>query len=122
MFFEQYSHEPSLAVMRDLKHFAPNPSRHVARLAELEPRARHALEAMAMQLESNEWIAGSHCSIADYALYPYTRTAHQSGFDLSEFPSMGKWLTSMERLPRFISVGVDGAQRSVSFADYFGAD
>ncbi len=119
MFFEQYSHEPSLAVMRYLRHFADDPDLHVERVAELEPKGRHALSVMASRLKNNEWLAADACTIADYALYPYTRAADSAGFHIGEFPGIEPWLARLEAQPEFIPLGSDGAVETLSFAEYF---
>lgn len=53
---------------------------------ELEPLARHALGVMESRLDVHDWLADEGCTIADFALYPYTRTADSVGFDMSQFP------------------------------------
>jgi len=85
MFFEQYSHEPTLAVIRYLRNYVEDRERYADRIKELEPKARHALDVMEQRLKMNEWIAAANCTIADYALYPYTRVVDEAGFDLSPF-------------------------------------
>jgi glutathione S-transferase len=121
MFFEQYSHEPTLAVMRYLRHFVDDPARHTGRVAELEPGARHALGVMETRLNGSDWLAGARCTIADYALYPYTRSADSSGFDIREFPGVGRWLARVESQPAFVPLGNDGAVETLTFAEYFGS-
>jgi glutathione S-transferase len=120
MFFEQYSHEPTLAVIRYLRHFSDTPQRHVDRVAELEPAARRALEVMESRLASNDWLVPCGCTIADYALYPYTRSADSAGFDINEFPGISSWLARVESQRGFIPMGGDGAVETLTFADYFG--
>lgn len=119
MFFEQYSHEPSLAVMRYLRHFVDDPTRHVDRVTALEPNARHALSVMEMRLHDEEWLIADGCTIADYALYPYTRTADTVGFVIAEFPGIQRWLARVEAQPEFIPLYSDGAVETLSFAEYF---
>lgn len=119
MFFEQYSHEPSLAVMRYLRHFVDDPARHADRVVELEPKARHALEVMEMRLRENAWLAADACTIADYALYPYTRTADTVGFEIAEYPGIQSWLARVEAEPEFVPLYRDGAIETLSFAEYF---
>jgi glutathione S-transferase len=120
MFFEQYSHEPSLAVIRYLRNYAEDPGRHVERIKELEPKARHALAVMEQRLEANEWIAAANCTIADYALYPYTRVADEAGFDLNGFPAVRAWLERIESQPGFLPMRAEGAVETLTFDDYFG--
>jgi len=119
MFFEQYSHEPTLAVMRYLRHFADDPAAHTERVADLEPKGRHALSVMESRLKRKEWLAADACTIADYALYPYTRAADSAGFHISEFPGIEQWLARVEAQPEFIPLGSDGAVETLGFADYF---
>jgi glutathione S-transferase len=119
MFFEQYSHEPSLAVMRYLRHFVDDPERHTDQVRQLEPKARHALTVMESQLNGNAWIAGRYCTIADYALYPYTRLASESGFDINRYPSVCRWLVRIEAEPEFLPMNRDGATESLSYSEYF---
>jgi glutathione S-transferase len=119
MFLEQYSHEPSLAVMRYLRHFVDDPARHADRVAELEPKARHALGVMEMRLIDNTWLACEACTIADYALYPYTRCADTVGFALEEYPGISRWLARVEAQPEFIPMYSDGALETLSFSEYF---
>jgi glutathione S-transferase len=119
MFFEQYSHEPTLAVIRYLKRFVDDPQHYADQVRQLEPKARHALTVMESRLNATEWIAVGHCTIADYALYPYTRLADESGFNLSEFPAIGLWLARIEAEPQFIPMRFDGATETISFNEYF---
>lgn len=119
MFFEQYSHEPSLAVMRYLRHFTDDPIPSSNRIAELEPKARHALMVLESQLSDKEWLAADRCTIADYALYPYTRTADSVGFEIAEYPGIERWLARVECQPGFIPLGTGAAVETLSFAEYF---
>lgn len=119
MFFEQYSHEPTLAVMRYLRHFVVDPARHAARVAALEPGARHALGVMESRLMGADWLVDNRCTIADYALYPYTRSAGSSGFDLTEFPAIERWLERVESEACFLPLGSDGAVETLAFDEYF---
>ena len=119
MFFEQYSHEPALAVIRYLTHHVPDPHEFTDRVSELKPKARFALDVLENHLKRNIWIAHSACTIADYALYPYTRAADESGFDLDAFSSIQRWLARVETEPGHIPFGLDGAAETLSFERYF---
>jgi glutathione S-transferase len=92
MFFEQYSHEPYLAVARFICRFLPedHPRRHS--LPELREKGNATLLFMEQELAQREWIAGEDFSIADIALYPYTAMAGDAGFRLDEFPAIRGWL------------------------------
>jgi glutathione S-transferase len=117
MFFEQYSHEPALAVIRYLLHYSTD---QVAaeRIPELQPKARHALAVMEQRLGSNEWLAGESCTLADYALYPYTRLMDESDISPDDYPSIKRWLGRIEDEPGFLAMGRDGAAETISFPDY----
>lgn len=118
MFFEQYSHEPSLAVIRFLKHY--DGSREAAGcIGELKSKARHVLGVMEKQLEKRDWIAGDGCTIADFVLYPYTRVMDESGFKFDDFPAVNGWLNRLEQQENVLAMGCDGAVESIGFSDYY---
>lgn len=119
LFFEQYSHEPTLSVIRYLSHYVDDPQLYAEQVQTLRPKARHALEVLEQQLQSHPWVASERCTIADYALYPYTRTANESGFDVANYPSIKKWLSAVEAQPSFLPMGAEGAQHLQSFDEYF---
>ncbi len=100
MFFEQYSHEPYIAVRRALLTF---PSRAAdatpERLAQTLERGNRALSIMDKVLVSSAFFAGDALSVADIALYAYTHVAAEGGFDLGRYPAVGEWLSRVERDP-----------------------
>lgn len=95
LFWEQYSHEPYVAVRRFQKSFLGKPD------AEIDPRllARGdaALARMDRQLAEEPWIAGKAFTVADIALVAYTRVADEGGFDLARFPAAQGWIRAVER-------------------------
>jgi glutathione S-transferase len=104
MFFEQYSHEPYVAVARYLAKYA-TPDVHERRKGEvpmLMERGNAALGVMETHLKVRAWFAGDAYSIADIALYGYTHAAADGGFDLSKFPALTKWLARVKARPRHI--------------------
>jgi glutathione S-transferase len=119
MFFEQYNHEPALAVMRYLRRFAPQSEDNARRVRELAARAHHALQVMNARLASSIFLAGSTCTLADLALYPYTKWSDQAGMDLTAYEHVGRWLARVEAEPRFLPPGVEGAVEVISFDEYF---
>ena len=121
MFFEQYSHEPALAVLRYHLRYTPDPDQHDRRIAELMPKARFALDVLEQHLAASDWIAGSEATIADYALYPYSRLAGECGLAIADWPAVSRWLDRFERQPRFVPLYRDAAVETLSFAGYFGA-
>jgi glutathione S-transferase len=118
MFFEQYSHEPALAVLRYLKRFAGDPAAHAHRFDDLAARAARALRAMEVRLGASAWIAGDRPTLADYALYPYTRWAGEADVDLQPYPAVSRWLAAFEALPAFLPLRTDGATTSISFDSF----
>jgi glutathione S-transferase len=101
MFFEQYSHEPYVAVLRFLLAYAPDEVREArrAQLADLKARGDAALSVMQTHLLRRDWFAGGTYSIADIALYGYTHCAHEGGFDLSAYPAVSRWLARVAAEP-----------------------
>ena len=90
MFFEQYVHEPSIAVARFIRAFL---KRHDdARLPDLLKRGNRALGIMEQHLANRSWFAGDQLSLADLALYAYTHKADDGGFDLNAYPVVRAWL------------------------------
>lgn len=119
MFFEQYSHEPALAVLRYLKRFAAPEDVDAHRIADIEQRSRFVLDVMEQRLRERDWIAGAAPTIADLALYPYTHLAPETGFDLAAWPHVGAWLARIAAMPRHLPVYADAAHEVMAFEDYF---
>ena len=121
MFFEQYSHEPALAVLRYLKRFAAPSDAEPGRMSKLEDQSRFALGAMEERLRASDWIAGETPTIADLALYPYTRLASEAGVAVDDRSGVARWLRRVEALPRHLPVYADAAREVARFEDYFAA-
>ena len=106
MFFEQYSHEPYIAVARFWLAFAPKEEadkrRHL--VPEWHEKGNAALGVMETHLKQNEWFAGGRYSIADVALYGYTHCAADGGFDLSRYPAVSAWLARVAAQPNHVSL------------------
>jgi glutathione S-transferase len=104
MFFEQYSHEPYIAVARFVVAYG-SPELRERRKGEmpmLMERGNAALGVMETHLTNRDWFAGDAYSIADIALYGYTHSASEGGFDLSKYPAVVKWLRRVEAQPGYI--------------------
>ena len=103
MFFEQYSHEPYIAVARFICLFldASNP-RH-AELPRLRERGHQALAVIDQHLQVRDFLVGTSWTIADIAIYAYTHTAADGGFDLSGYPAIGAWLRRAREQPGFVA-------------------
>ena len=100
LFFEQYSHEPYIAVRRALLTF-PERAKDVTpeRLASTLERGNKALGVMDGRLAQSPFFAGDSISVADMALYAYTHTAEQGGFRLDAYPAVVQWLRRVEADP-----------------------
>ena len=92
MFFEQYSHEPYIAVARYIVRFLPPDHPRQADLPRLQERGHRALTVMESHLATHPWFAGGRYSVADIALFAYTHAAADGGFDLTPYPGMRAWL------------------------------
>jgi glutathione S-transferase len=106
MFFEQYSHEPNIAVARAWLHVFDTEMTE-ERLTVLEAKQKlgyDALRVMETHLESNDYFVGDHYSIADIALYAYTHVADEGGFDLAEFPAVRAWLGRVSSQPKYMPI------------------
>jgi glutathione S-transferase len=90
MFFEQYSHEPAIAVARFVRCFLRKPDD--PRLPDLVRRGDAALAVMERHLDGRPYFVGPSLTIADLALFAYTHKAVDGGFDLSRYPAVSAWL------------------------------
>ena len=99
MFFEQYSHEPYVAVARAIVRYQPPDSPRRAELPRLLERGNHALAVMERHLEREPFFAAGRYTVADIALYAYTHCAADGGFELSAYPAIGRWLQRVRSQP-----------------------
>ncbi|PBB86204.1 MULTISPECIES: glutathione S-transferase family protein [unclassified Mesorhizobium] len=97
LFFEQYSHEPYIAVRKALLTF-PERAKDATpeRLALTLERGNKALGVMNRHLEANAFFAAGSYSVADIALYAYTHAAEMGGFQLDAYPAVVEWLKRVE--------------------------
>jgi len=99
LFFEQYSHEPQVAVARYIhRHLAEGHARH-AELPQRIENGNKALGVMERHLKSRAFMVGNAFSVADIALYAYTHVAEQGGFDLGVFPAVQGWCARVASQP-----------------------
>jgi glutathione S-transferase len=106
MFFEQYSHEPNIAVARAWLHVFDVMMTEERRAA-LETRQKlgyDALGVMEEHLERNDYFVGGRYSVADVALYAYTHVAGEGGFDLGGYPAILAWLERVSSQPGYIPI------------------
>ncbi len=106
MFYEQYSHEPYLAVARAWIAFKGIPPGKEAELKERQEKGYVALGVMEGELKKSPFFAGDAYSIADIALYAYTHVAAQGRFDLAPFPAINSWFERVRSQPNYISIEV----------------
>jgi glutathione S-transferase len=104
MFFEQYDHEPALAVVRFWLAYSGRPEDFADRVEERQAAGHRALGAMERHLEGRELLVGESLTIADITLYAYTHVAHEGGFDLRAYPSVGTWLERVAAEPGHVPI------------------
>jgi glutathione S-transferase len=103
MFFEQYSHEPYVAVVRFWYH-AGMVEQNRGQLADKVARGYAALGVMESHLAKHDFFVGGRYSIADIALYAYTHVAEEGRFELGRFPAIGRWLARVRSQPKHIPI------------------
>jgi glutathione S-transferase len=95
LFWEQYSHEPYVAVCRFQMFYLKKPA------SDLDPekvrRGHAALTRMEQQLAATPFLVGGAVTLADVSLLAYTRVAHEGGFDLADYPALRRWIAESEK-------------------------
>lgn len=105
MFFEQYDHEPAIAVVRFWLAYSGRPRGDFAdRLDERVAAGYRALDALERQLDGRSWLVGDGMTLADVALYAYTHVAHEGGFQLDRYPAIGAWLERVASEPGHVPI------------------
>jgi glutathione S-transferase len=104
MFFEQYSHEPYVAVARAWVAYLGVPQGKEQELVERREKGYAALDVMEQLLAAQPFFAGERYSIADIALYAYTHVADEGGFDLARYPAIGAWMARVKAQPRHVGI------------------
>jgi glutathione S-transferase len=104
LFFEQYSHEPAIAVARFLRMYSGEPERFERQKERLLAGGYAALDAMNGSLRRSEFLVGDAYSIADISLYAYTHVAHEGGFELESYPAIRTWLERVAAQPRHVAI------------------
>jgi len=99
MFFEQYDHEPRIAVNRAIQSIFNLMAERQAEHAGNLPKGYKALSVMEKHLSENRWFGAPNMSIADIALYAYTHVADEGGFSLADYPHIRRWLGEVEKTP-----------------------
>jgi glutathione S-transferase len=106
LFFEQYSHEPYIAVRRAVLTSPERAAQRTPeRLRSLLDAGNRALAVMERRLSGTEWLVGQTYSVADIALYAYTHNAAEGGFDLNSYPGIGAWIGRVAAEPGHVPIG-----------------
>ena len=102
-FFEQYDHEPNIAVAR---HWLLDKEKKVDAdaLAKRQAGGYRALDAMEQHLAVRDYLVGAAYSLADISLYAYTHVAGQGGFDLGRYPAVRAWLDRVASQPGHVTI------------------
>ncbi|AEF05911.1 glutathione S-transferase family protein [Alteromonas sp. K632G] len=101
-FFEQYSHEPYIAVARYINLYLGLPEDRKAEYEAKQAGGYRALEVMDKQLSQTPFLLGNQISLADISLFAYTHVAHEGGFDLAAYPAIRNWITLIKDQKGFI--------------------
>ena len=102
-FFEQYDHEPHIAVARFWLHYRGGQVDPAA-LAERQAGGYRALDAMERHLAGRGFLVGEACSLADISLYAYTHVAGEGGFDLGRYPAIRAWIDRVAAQPGHVTI------------------
>ena len=103
-FFEQYTHEPTIAVARFIKVYQGIPEQ---RRADYEAKLKggyRALDLMEKHLQERSFLVGERCTIADISLFAYTHVAPEGGFDLAPYGAIRNWIDRVGALPGFVAM------------------
>jgi glutathione S-transferase len=104
LFFEQYSHEPYIAVARFWLVYSETPERFRDELPAKMQGGYAALGAMERHLDGRDFLVADRYTIADIALYAYTHVAHEGGFDLERYPAIRAWLERVASQPGHVTI------------------
>jgi glutathione S-transferase len=116
MFFEQYSHEPYIAVARFIRGWTPVDSPRRAELPKCLERGHQALAVMERHLAAHPWFTGPDYGIADIALFAYTDVATDGGFVLATYPAIRDWLARVRMTPGFVPMPGPAAEAAARIA------
>jgi glutathione S-transferase len=103
-FFEQYSHEPNIAVARFWKTYSGQPEKFERQRERLLAGGHAALAAMERHLEGRTFFVADEFSLADISLYAYTHVAQEGDFDLAPYPAIGAWLERVAAQPGHVPI------------------
>ncbi|MGX5172574.1 glutathione S-transferase family protein [Aliikangiella sp. IMCC44653] len=100
-FFEQYSHEPYIAVARFIKHYLKMPPSRQLEFEAKQAGGYKALKILEKQLAKTPFLIGEQFTTADISLYAYTHVADEGGFNLTPFTAIAHWIERIRKLPGY---------------------
>lgn len=103
-FFEQYSHEPYVAVARFINKYLGLPEDRKAEYQAKQEGGHKALRVMEQELAKSGYFVGDNLSIADISLYAYTHVADEGGFDLADYPNIQNWIKRIQQLDGYVDM------------------
>ncbi|MGB0495535.1 MAG: glutathione S-transferase family protein [Kangiellaceae bacterium] len=103
-FFEQYSHEPFIAVARFIAKYLGLPEDRRSEFESKQVGGHKALQVMENQLLKTLYLVGDTLSIADISLYGYTHVAEEGGFDLSAYPAIQAWIARIQNHSKYVGM------------------
>jgi glutathione S-transferase len=109
LFFEQYSHEPYIAVARNLRAFLKAAEANAARLEQCRIGGERALGVMDRRLVGHDWLTDAGPTIADIALAAYTQVAEEGGFALGRWPGVAAWVGRVLGVPGIVPLARAGS-------------
>jgi glutathione S-transferase len=104
MFFEQYDHEPALAVLRFWLRYSGRPEEFADRVEERTKACHRVLGALEQHLDGRGYLVGESMTLADIALYAYTHVADEAGIDLAGYPAIEAWLARVAAEPGHVTI------------------
>ena len=104
MFFEQYDHEPAIAVVRFWVAYSGRAEEFADRVEERREAGYRALDAIERHLAGREFLVGDSPTLADIALYAYTHVADEGGFDLGRYAAVRAWLGRVAAMPGHVPI------------------
>jgi glutathione S-transferase len=103
-FWEQYEHEPAVAVARFLMTYSGRPDIWEKRRARLTAGGEQALATLEKHLDGRDWVVGEAMTLADITLYAYTHVADEGGFSLDDKPAIRRWLELVAAEPGHVPI------------------
>lgn len=103
-FFEQYSHEPTIAVARFIMRYLNSPAERLEELKAKQQGGLRALSVKEQQLGETAYMAGDTFTIADISLYAYTHVADEGGISLDDYPNILHWIDRIEGRSRHLTM------------------